>query len=728
MNKYLLLILIVFIFLPMVLALSVNIPINTNSVSINCTTTNVNDSLYWQGHTGTDASWLTGYIEGDSEFYDWLGAGGVCTEGDKCGYFSTCEQLSDPEGCGFITSAGADTWLGNYTFYYNKSQVDNNLSNYILTSSLPLENKTIIHCSNITGSASDLCTIVSGGNSSFNQSLTDLLYANITWNYNQTIGANTYTNSVNNTLASWVSLIFVKITDIVNYVGNWTLDKPNYYNKTQIDNNFSLYYLASNPNNYINTTGDSWTGNYTFYYNKTQVDNNFSLYYLLSNPNNYVNITSISNTTIVRNGNFNCSGSNVVQNITINSSGIFSQCVAVASLSNIFNQVLNTTSNVTFNNLTITKNSNFLENITASWFKGAFNWIVNSVSSKWLTFNGTDLIFNETNLNTTISEEGIRLGFNRTDNATYNNLLNQKCPNGQVVNGTYTNGTFTCITPTAVETDPFAYNGTLAFNSTFDNYYSKSQVFNNTAFNSTQMENSGGYLNILVSWLTSLFYTETEIDSKIINNASYFSTFNQTYADNLVNHTNITFNTYNSTWDNSFMNIWNYNQTTATYNLYNAVWLSTYNSTYATTSIEWNGNKSALLGCINNASYLSTYNSTYASGLGEPAWNGNYSIFTGLINNASYLSTYNITYAGYATNVSINHTLNTYTNWNTVWSATGNSSYILKSGDTMTGNLNFSNSNITNPNSIVMKEISGACDLTINHSICTNLSGMWIIG
>ena len=34
-------------------------------------------------------------------------------------------------------------------------------------------------------------------------------------------------------------------------------------------------------------------------------------------------------------------------------------------------------------------------------------------------------------------------------------------------------------------------------------------------FNSTQMENSGGVLNILVSWLQSLFYTKSEVDTNI---------------------------------------------------------------------------------------------------------------------------------------------------------------------------------------------------------------------
>lgn len=41
---------------------------------------------------------------------------------------------------------------------------------------------------------------------------------------------------------------------------------------------------------------------------------------------------------------------------------------------NPFNQVLNTSSNVTFGNITVSKNSAFLENVTANWFKGSLNW------------------------------------------------------------------------------------------------------------------------------------------------------------------------------------------------------------------------------------------------------------------------------------------------------------------------------------------------------------------
>jgi len=41
-------------------------------------------------------------------------------------------------------------------------------------------------------------------------------------------------------------------------------------------------------------------------------------------------------------------------------------------------------------------------NVSASWFKGAFDWLVGSSSAKYLTFNGTVLNFNETKMNNTI--------------------------------------------------------------------------------------------------------------------------------------------------------------------------------------------------------------------------------------------------------------------------------------------------------------------------------------
>ncbi len=60
-------------------------------------------------------------------------------------------------------------------------------------------------------------------------------------------------------------------------------------------------------------------------------------------------------------------------------------------------------------------------NVTVSWFKGLFDWIINTIgpSSNYLSFNGSDLTFSETFLNATIMGEGVRIGFNSTYNATY---------------------------------------------------------------------------------------------------------------------------------------------------------------------------------------------------------------------------------------------------------------------------------------------------------------------
>jgi len=42
-------------------------------------------------------------------------------------------------------------------------------------------------------------------------------------------------------------------------------------------------------------------------------------------------------------------------------------------------------------------------NVSASWFKGLFNWTVSTASNLWLSFTGSELSFNETNLNATIN-------------------------------------------------------------------------------------------------------------------------------------------------------------------------------------------------------------------------------------------------------------------------------------------------------------------------------------
>ena len=87
---------------------------------------------------------------------------------------------------------------------------------------------------------------------------------------------------------------------------------------------------------------------------------------------------------------------------------------------------------------------------------------------------------------------------------------------------------------------------------------------------------------------TIIYFNETQLNATIDNKVGGDnSSWNETHADTLYsdiqwnyNQSTATFNMWNSTWDNSYMNVWNYNQSTATFNMYNITWSSTYNSTY----------------------------------------------------------------------------------------------------------------------------------------------------
>jgi len=52
--------------------------------------------------------------------------------------------------------------------------------------------------------------------------------------------------------------------------------------------------------------------------------------------------------------------------------------------------------------LNITGSADIEGNVTASWFKGVFNWTTSTASDIWLSFTGRELSFNETHLNDTI--------------------------------------------------------------------------------------------------------------------------------------------------------------------------------------------------------------------------------------------------------------------------------------------------------------------------------------
>lgn len=83
---------------------------------------------------------------------------------------------------------------------------------------------------------------------------------------------------------------------------------------------------------------------------------------------------------------------------------------------------LNETINALENDTTYSHLSNFTDDLnyseknvnSSTWWSGLSSWL-----SGWFVDNGSQLEFNETKLNDTISSEGVRLGFNSTYNATY---------------------------------------------------------------------------------------------------------------------------------------------------------------------------------------------------------------------------------------------------------------------------------------------------------------------
>jgi len=160
------------------------------------------------------------------------------------------------------------------------------------------------------------------------------------WNkdYNDLINTPTFTND------TWVDTNFVRFTELVGQVGNWTSDKVNYYTSTQTDTaiengNTTLYNwivaqdylddytetdsLAYNGTlaylsdilgwDYYNSTDFSISDYYTKvninsfdYYNSTDFD--YNDYYLDSNPDNFIDWSKAVNGTLFLSSEYNASG------------------------------------------------------------------------------------------------------------------------------------------------------------------------------------------------------------------------------------------------------------------------------------------------------------------------------------------------------------------------------------------------------------------------------------
>ncbi|MEK6850725.1 MAG: hypothetical protein AABX85_04070, partial [Nanoarchaeota archaeon] len=163
------------------------------------------------------------------------------------------------------------------------------------------------------------------------------------------------------------------------------------------------------------------------------------------------------------------------------------------------------------------------------------------------------------------------------------------------------NGSLLTNLPAGTESDPRAYNGSLAYNSSLSNYYlaSNPSGYVNNTYNATyntllnQVCPAGKVVNGTLSNGTIICTTPSAgaesdpiwnanytIFAGLISNGSYLSTYNATYAANMANNS----------WNESYANAkyaliqWGYNMSTPVLSYITSqegAWLSTYNATYA---------------------------------------------------------------------------------------------------------------------------------------------------
>jgi len=247
--------------------------------------------------------------------------------------------------------------------------------------------------------------------------------------------------------------------------------------------------------------------------------------------------------------------------------------------------------------------------LTANWDAGSFNITADYFvgdGSRLTNVAGGNLSWNESYADTLYSS---------TYNATYDSTTSEWDGNKTALIGSVNNASY-------LSTYNATYAGNLDTNCSDGScevvlYWTNESILNTNqsdywdnlgSINATQMEDNGGVLNIMESWLSTLFDTlfgakDTDDLSEGSTNLYDNVTWNESHADTLY----AGIGSGNSSWNQSYASTlyagieWDYNQSLATQTMWNDVWLSTYNATY--------------LGSVNNASYLSTYNATYDTNL-----------------------------------------------------------------------------------------------------------------
>jgi len=316
---------------------------------------------------------------------------------------------------------------------------------------------------------------------------------------------NNYIVDVNTTQSSWVDNLFVRFTEIVSQVGNWSLDSANYYNTTQVDD------INTSMENYVDVQNGSVV-NYIGVVN-TSVNN-----YILDNNNSVTNSITSNNASVT----------NALENRytkaeadLINTSN--NNYIAEVNLS--MNNSIYLKSEVDAQNTSQTNYINF-QNTSATNFitanNDSMNYYISSQNLTWFTtWNATT--------NATLSNAIIDAGFNSTTNDSITNSITaNNASMGNYVDSQdviYNNSI-----AAYVNTEDARFNNSIAsyvdsqdlvFNTTMVNYVGiqNGSVVNwiSNTFNTTRNNYVDAmdliFNNSIINWIQDQYYTSTEVDA-----------------------------------------------------------------------------------------------------------------------------------------------------------------------------------------------------------------------
>jgi len=429
---------------------------------------------------------------------------------------------------------------------------------------------------------------VAGDNSSWNESYADTLYAGIEWDYNQTIPANLYTDSVNTSTASWIESVFAKIVEVFTKseiqtqyynksdVYNKTeVDEAipnvdNFYTKSEVDTNLSYYLLLTDQRfnetsyvdeliaNYYNKTDvynktevDDLVPDLSDFYTKAEVDNNLTLYLLLTDQR--FNETDLINSLI----------SSVNTTTNIQALGFYTSDEVDSLVTNLNETDLVLNVNSTLWNYITTNEASWLSSYNSTYDTWAYNQTIPAQAYA----DAQDVIFNDS------MKDYIDAQIAGVDEG--NSSFNQSLTDTLYMN---------------INQDDWIDDGEES-----DLNVNSSDYWDNLGtINETQMENNGGVLNILESWLSELFdslFGAKTTDDLIEGSTRFYDnrSWNQSLADTLYAPISVTGD--NSSWNESYADTlyagieWDYNQSTPVFDYITSQednWLLTYNATYDT--------------------------------------------------------------------------------------------------------------------------------------------------